>query len=162
LFRQAADLTEGLLVIHGQPTPPLDAAGRSRLEQAVKLFEQVLEMNPGNWAAIWLLGKIFQRLENFSTGFDAFALGGRTNPDPPDIAGEAWIAALELGRPEQAATFCQRAVIIAPNDAGLHANLALAHLLSGQPEQARESIVEAKRLDPSDPITVRIERNISD
>jgi Flp pilus assembly protein TadD len=122
----------------------------------------VVEINPENWAAMWLLGKIYQRLEDFDRSLKWFSRAHRVNPDQPNVAREAAISALELGRPEQAIAFCERAIEAKPDDAGLRGNLALALLFSNRPDEARTVAGEALRRDPTDEITTRIARIIDD
>jgi Flp pilus assembly protein TadD len=156
LYTQACALIGGLIQLGGQPPPDLDAATRSRLEQAIPLFEQVLTLNPANWPAMWLLGKVHQRLGDFARSLECFTAAHRVCPDHPDVAREASIAAMDAGLPEQAVTFCERAIATNPADQGLRANLALALLFSGRPEQAAEVARDARKGAPSDAITARI------
>jgi tetratricopeptide (TPR) repeat protein len=156
LYRQACQLIDGLLLLGNKTPAPLDPSQRKRLEEAIPLFVEVVRINPGNWAAMWVLGKVYQRLEEYEDGLNWFARAHRVNPDQPDVAREASIAALELGRPEEAIPFCERAIEANPEDAGLRANLALALLFSGKPREAHAVAREALGKDPADAITARI------
>src|SRR5262249_32236511 len=66
LYKEACALTEGLIHLHDQPAAELDGAGRQRLERAIPLFQEVLQINPQNWSAMWLLGKVYQRLGDYA------------------------------------------------------------------------------------------------
>ena len=162
LYRQACALVEGLILLHGQAPGELDAGSRRRLEEALPLFGEVLHINPGNWAAMWLLGKVRQRLGDKERALEWFARAHRVRPDQPDVAREAAIAAMEVGRPQEAVSFCERAVQAKPDDPGLRANLALALLFSGRPAEARPVAGEALRRDPADQITAHIVRLIDE
>ncbi len=162
LYQQACSLSQGLIIVDNQAPGPLDRQSRQRLEDAIALFVQVVEINPANWNAMWLLGKIYQRLGEYDRGLAWFARAHRLNPDQPDVAREAAIAAMDLGRPEEAIPFCQRALEAKPNDPGLRANLAVALLFSGKPAQAREAAQDAQTRDPADKITAAIVRIIEE
>ncbi len=162
LYRQANALIEGLILIHGEASKKLNSASRERLEAAVALFGEVVEINPGNWASMWLLGKVHQRLGDYEHAFQWFSRAHRVNPDHPDVAREAAIAAMEVGRPEEAVPFSQRAIEVKPDDAGLRANLALALLFSDKPREAQAVAREALCRDPADEITDRIVRIIDE
>ncbi len=162
LYRQACRLIDGLLLLDNRPPTPPDAAQRQRLDDAVPLFEEVVRINPGNWAAMWLLGKVYQRLEEFETSLAWFARAHRVNPDQPDVAREASIAAMEVGRPEEAIPFCERAIEANADDPGLRANLALALLFSDRPREAQAIAREALSRDPADAITAQLVRIIDE
>src|SRR5262249_6766690 len=84
------------------------------------------------------------------------------NPDQPDVAREAAIAAMDAGRPGEAVWFCEQALELKPEDAGLRANLALALLFAGKPAEAQAAGQEALRRDPADRITAQIVRIIEE
>jgi tetratricopeptide (TPR) repeat protein len=156
LYQRASQLIEGLILLDDRPPAPLDASNRSRLESAIPLFEEVVQINPGNWPAMWLLGKIYQRLSNYDSALAWFSRSHRVNPDHVDVAREAAIAAMDAGRPTEAIDYCRRALETQPEDAGLHANLAVALLFSGNPSEAKAAAAEATRRNPSDQITRQI------
>jgi Flp pilus assembly protein TadD len=79
------------------------------------------------------------------------------NPSQPDIAREASVCAMELGRHDAAITFAHRAIQIEPANPGLHANLALAYLLAGHISDAQTSIERALSADPKDAISQTIQ-----
>ncbi len=162
LYKQATALVEGLLMGGSGSGPPLDAAERGRLTRAISLLEQVVEINPGNWAAMWVAGKACQRLDDHKTAVRWFAHAHRLNPDQPDVAREASISAMEEGRPEEAVAFCTRALEASPEDAGLYANLALALLFSNRPVDAKAVAAASLARDPSDTITKQIVAMIDD
>ena len=55
---------------------------------------------------------------------------------------------LSKGDYEQALETYRQAEALAPNDAGIKANLALAHYRMGDPVRARQKFAEAERIDP--------------
>jgi tetratricopeptide (TPR) repeat protein len=156
LYKQACGLIEGLILLDDRPVAELNAVNRKRLMDSIGLFEEVVSINPGNWAAMWLLGKVYQRLGDEACRLEWFTRAYRLKPDQPDVAREAALAAMDAGQPEAAVGYCQSAIAASPDDAGLHANLAVALLFSGKPAVARTVAAEALRRDPADQITARI------
>ncbi|MGH7173961.1 MAG: tetratricopeptide repeat protein [Gemmataceae bacterium] len=153
LYEQGCRLIEGLILVHNKEPGELDPGCRKRLRDAIPLFVEVVRINPGNWATMWLLGKVYQRLGEYEQGLAWFSRAHRVNPDQADVAREAAIAAMDLGRPEEAISFCSRAIEVKPDDPGLRANLALALLFAGKPAEARPIAQEALAQDPVDKIT---------
>jgi hypothetical protein len=162
LYRQGCSLIEGLIILDNQAPGELDPRSRQRLQDAIAAFDEVVRINPGNWNAMWLLGKVYQRLGDYDRGLQWFSRAHRVNPDQADVAREAAIAAMDLGRPEEAIPFCERAIEAKPDDPGLRANLALALLFSAKPDEAQAVAQEALRRDPGDKITAQIVRIIAE
>lgn len=162
LYKEAVKLTEGLLLLDDGASASLNPSNRQRLGKAIELFKEVIQIHPGNWAAMWLLGKVYQRLEDFPNGLEWFTRAHRTNPDQPDVAREAAIAAMDSDRPGEAVVFCERAIEANPNDPGLRANLALALLFSGKPKDAQLVAMDAQKRAPSDQITAQLLRIIEE
>src|SRR5262249_26802586 len=150
LYQQACSHIEGLIILGNEAPGQLEPHGRQRLDDAIPLFTEVVKINPGNWAAMWLLGKVYQLLPDYMQGLEWLARAQRVKPDQADVAREAGIAAMDLGRLEEAIPFCERAIEAKPDDPGLRANLALALLFSEKPSKARAAAQEALAKDPAD------------
>src|SRR5262245_53941992 len=150
LSQRAKELIDGLILLHNGPVEPLDDEGRRRLDEAIGLYEEVVRINPRNWAAMFFVGKVYQRLKDYPRGLEWFSRAHRVNPDQPDVAREAAIAAMDAGRPQEGIAFCRRALEVKPDDPGLQANLAVALLFSGKPEEAHGIATEALKRDPAD------------
>lgn len=150
-FKRAGELSEELILLDN-----LDASAAVRLEKAAQLYEEAVSINPANWTAMWHLGKIYQSLEDDERALSWLARSHRVNPDQPEVAREAAIAAMDVGRHDEAVVFCKRAIEAKPNDAGLQANLALALLFSGNASEARPIAENALCQCPTDEITRNI------
>ncbi len=109
---------------------------------------------------MWALGKIHQRLGTQTIAFEWFAKAHAIKPDQPNVAREAGIAALDLGRVEAGLTLCREAVAHCPNDPGLVCNLALAHCLAGDDIEAMRCVTEAAERDPADTVTATVQHFI--
>ena len=156
LYEEARSRLSPHLEYHGQKPAALVASSERDLRRGIDLLLRVLSINPKNWAAMWMAGKAHQRLREFEKAFEWFQRADEAHPGQPDVNREAAIAAMEIGRPEQALSHCRRAIEAKPDDPGLRANLALALLFSGSPREALDSAHDALKRDPSDAITKRI------
>jgi tetratricopeptide (TPR) repeat protein len=156
LYQQACALIEGLIVYHDEEPKELSDADSERLQEAIGLFGEVVQLEPENWPALWLLGKIHERLGDYELSLEHFAAAHRLKPDQPDVAREASLAAMNAGRPAEAIPYCEKAIAADPGDPGLRANLALALLFAERPLDARRAGAVAMLDDPEDEITVRI------
>lgn len=157
LFREALATVKGEISLRGQPEMAVPGWLLARkLKHGVTLFERTLKINPGNWSAMWFIGKVHQRFRNNDEALSWFERSYRINPSHPDIAREASLSAMETGRHDAAIAFACRAAEIEPSNPGLHANLALAYLLAGRILEAETAIDRALTIDPSDKVSQTI------
>jgi len=162
LTKQAWALTEGELLIEPVVISPANWLVKRKLAKALGLFEKALGINPDGWSSLWAMGKIYQRLENHNQALLCFGKAFQINPRQKDVAREAGLAALDVGKGAEALYFCQAAVELMPDDPGLVANLAWAHVISGDVAQAQVTIRRAVAADPEDAISKSIERVIGE
>ena len=162
LFEKASGLLESLLMLDGVALRRQGWFGRRKALKAIGLLERVMEINPANWPALWLIGKAYQSMGDPQTSLEYFTKSLALAPDQPDVAREAGIAALDSRRPDLAIEFATRAIAASPDDAGLQANLALAHLFAGSPARAKEIADDALARDPSDDVTRKIVKLIDE
>ena len=160
-FQEGSELVRGELQLQeARQSENADQPARAKLEQALRLFARVLEINPENWSAMWLVGKVHQRLGDQTTAYAWFRRAYQINPSQPDVAREASICAMFLGRSEEAITYASSALQNKPPNSSLQANLALALLLAGRLDEARTAIQKAIASDPADKASKTIENMI--
>ncbi len=159
-FNQAVQLVENEIILHGRQYPSLQPSVRLRLDQALRMFARVLEINPRNWGAMWMIGKVYQRFGDPSTALTWFVRAHGIEPSQHDVAREASLCAMAVGRPEEAIEYAQSALRSQPSNSSLHANLAVAFLLAGRLDEARAAIDKAMMGDPADPISQTVRRMI--
>jgi len=150
-FAEAAEIVRKEMPLEGSEEP--SAPGffqRRKLARALSLFERVIKLNPANWSALWLMGKVHARLQDSEAAFTCFERAYRANPAQLEIARAASRAAMDLGRHDAAIEFAQRAVQSDPNSAALRANLALACLVAGRVPDAQLAASQAVAGDPED------------
>ena len=161
VFEQAARLVKGEIPMHDRQYMPKPGWwARRKLQRALSLFARVLELQPGDWSAMWWVGMIHKRFRDYSTALLWFERASQASPYQPDVAREACSCALELGHHEVAISFADRAVQVKPDDAGLRSNLAVALLLGGRVAEAKAEIERAIAQNPSDQISLGVRRTI--
>lgn len=157
LYSEAIELSQNEILLHGDFGRP--APGwwvRRKLRRAISLLERALLIHPANAAAMFVVGKIHQRLGDHDLALTWLERAHRASPDQPDMAREAAIAAMDLGRQETAVALAEVATRIAPNDPGHIANLALAYLLANRVPDALSTIQLAIDRDCTDDISIRL------
>jgi tetratricopeptide (TPR) repeat protein len=163
LYQRGWDLTRGQLHdAEGNLRQRPGWLARRRLRTAIGCFQEALQINPGNWSAMWALGKIYQRFGEHNTSLGWFARAHELNPTQPDVAREGGLAALDSGDAEVALRLCSAAVSNDPNDPGLVANVALAHVLKGNDALALECAERALLMNPSDNVSVTVRDFVRD
>ncbi len=154
IFSEGSSLVEGEVFLDGTcPSGRPGMFARRKLQKAIERFQGALEINPKGWESMWMLGKIHQRLESQAESLFWFEKAMVLAPDEPDVARETGLAAFEVGNTELALQCCQAALGARPDDPGLMANLALAHLLRGGLAAAEGLVSKALELVPHDPIS---------
>ena len=148
LFAQANELLKGLIILDDKPHQIPGFFGRRRLRKAVKLFRQVLQLNPGNWQAMFFAAKAFQSLGEFEQSLAWFLRAHDCAPENPSVAKEVGYAAGRLGRHEFAVRVMESVAKQHPKDAALHCNLGLACLLAGDASHACNNFEWTVVLEP--------------
>lgn len=160
VYGRGVDLITPYMILHDEAVKN-DADRPARLKAGIACIDRALSMVPSNWAALWVRGKAFQALDDHLQAHGSFASAYALQPENPDVGRELGVECLELGKFAEAVTIAEHLTKVAPQDAGLRANLALALLLDGQVQRAREVIAEARRQDPKDPISKTLEELIN-
>lgn len=163
LTKRAWKIIDPLIILNESPVRGMPSwFERRKLMKAISLFERAREINPGGYSSMWALGKIYQRLGDNEVAHEWFSHAHDANPDQPDVAREAALAALDIGDTASALRFCKIAIELSPDDSGLVSNLALAHLLAGDDESAFRAAEEATSRDPSDEISKSVLKFVDD
>ncbi|QDT89646.1 tetratricopeptide repeat protein [Gimesia algae] len=163
LYQEGLELINPYIFIVGREHEPADTeAARDDLAQGKELFRQALEIDPGNGAAWWIIGKAEQVLEDTEAACDAFRKAYQLIQNNPDAAREYMFECLKLGRTKQAIEAARHARKLKPEDMGLVANLALALMIGGELEEAADTIEIALAGAPDDPINVNLQQRIAE
>ncbi len=169
LYRKALALVGPHLPLHGwDPDATAGFFLRRRLRKGVALLERVIAINPRNWAAMWVAGMACRRAGDLEAALALFRRACAVCETCPredthaDVWREAGLTAMRFGRHAEAIACTRRAIEMRPNDAGLVANLALAHLFDQNPVEAKRAADFALSAVPDDEITLNVARIIND
>jgi tetratricopeptide (TPR) repeat protein len=157
LYEQAYDLLRGEILIDG--APPSSRVGflaKRKLNKAIALFEEVLEMNPENWPAMFGMAKALHRLGDKARAFDLMLQAHHGNPSLSGFAREAGLVAFQLGRFREGVELTQAAIGTRPGDGSLYSNLGLGQLLAGDADAAVNAFERADVLEPNHSMTPRL------
>ena len=157
IYDRACDLVERDILIDGQPlsaTPGFFA--RLRLRKALRLFDEVLRLNPENWAAIFTMGKIHHRFGSLDLALELMVKAHRGLPSHAGLAREAGLVASQLGRHQEGIELTEEAIRLSPHDGSLYSNLGLMYLFSGVASEAIRSFQRAVELEPEHAMTPRL------
>jgi Flp pilus assembly protein TadD len=157
LYKQANDLIRNDIMVDGQPLsakPNLFA--RIRLRKAIGLYDEVLKMNPQNWATYFMKAKALHRLGESKLAFELMLKAHHGNPTISGFAREAGIIALQLGHFSEGVNLTEDAIKNRPEDGSLYSNLGLGQLLCGNASKAIDALYRANELEPNHPFTLRL------
>jgi len=157
LYEQANDLIHRDIMIDGQPlSAKPNLFVRRRLRKAIDLYDEVLKINPQNWAACFAKAKALHRLGETRLAFELMLKAHRGNPTISGFAREAGIIALQLGRFSEGVNLTEEAIKTRPGDGSLYSNLGLGQLLDGNASKAIDTFCRANELEPNHPVTLRL------
>jgi Flp pilus assembly protein TadD len=142
--------------------PKLTERVRREVEGGIRDLDAVTTYNPTNWAAFWIKGKGYQLLGNHRAANSEFKASFDIQQENPDVAREYAASCLELGLGGEAVRATEQAIKVAPGDAGLRANLALALMIDGRNTEAKSAIDEALRMSPDDKISRAVQKVVDD
>ena len=145
----------------GGPRPNPSASEMAAVENGCQLLDQVLLLNPQNWAACWIQGTAFRNVNDWTRAYDAFSRAYAVNPNHIEVMREFSIAACESGHFDEAIDLARRAMSVSPRDAGLRANFAVFLQRAGRREEALAVIKEVLERDPKDMVALRAYQQIS-
>ena len=159
IYQEACDLIQPYMRLEGaKPRSAESGKARDELNRGIFLLQRVVEINPRNWSAYWVLGKAYQSLNDSSSACDAFGKSFEIQKENPDVAREYMFECLNLGRAEDGIAAARRAVELKPNDSGLLANLALAYLIGGRLDDALSNVDQSLMLEPDDTVTQALKK----
>ena len=139
-----------------------DATREKNLRAGIACMDQVVAKSPKSWSAFWVRGKAHQALGDHGSAEQSFQAAYDIKPDEIDVGRELGLEELELNQWGKASRVFQVLVDGHPTDAGMRANLALSFLLDGDPKRAKAEITQARKLEPNDPVSKKVEERIDE
>jgi tetratricopeptide (TPR) repeat protein len=134
----------------------IDSRDRNQIEDGISHLSRCVEIVPNAWSAMWGLGKAYQVLDSHDKSLYWFEEALKIEKTNPDVYREATLEALKLGKAEKAINYSEQAVKLAPHNAGLLANHALALLLNRRGADALTTITQACSIDPKDNVNKNV------
>jgi len=161
LLKRGIDLIDPHIIIQDRKSGPGGSA-ETDLKEGIRYIDRAIEVFSKNWAAHWYRGKAYQALGDHRRAYESFHAAYQLNWTQVDVVRELGLECLDVGMFREAVAVAKANVQLAPKDAGVRANLALALLLDGQLDAAKAAVNEALRLDPEDRITQSLRDRIED
>jgi len=163
VYKAGCDLISPHMPLHNHESRAAHSTSAQRgVRRGIELLKFVTQANPANWNAHWIIGKGHQALGDSNAACDSFRASFDLQKDNPDVAREFMFECLNLGRGSDGVMAARHALSLEPNNAGLHANMALAFLINAQLDEALAAATKSLELDPSDRITKNVQMMIRD
>jgi tetratricopeptide (TPR) repeat protein len=163
LYRTGSELIQPYMRLDGSlPKPANSDRARDEIQRGIEFLRQSLAILPSNWPAWWLIGKAYQAMDVRFEACEAFGKAYALHKGNADVAREYMYECLHAGRVAKAIAAARCAVKLKPDNAGLHANLALSLLVGAQLAEASTAIEWSLRLDPTDAISRNLHQRIAD
>lgn len=159
LYKQGCAMLKDIR--QGAPRPRPTAGEIASVENGCALLDQVLLLNPQNWAACWIQGTAFRNISDWHRAYEAFSRAYAINPNHIEVVREFSIACCESEHFDEAVDLARRAMAMSPHDPGLRANYAIFLHRSGRAAEALAAIKEALERDPKDMTTLRAYQQIA-
>jgi tetratricopeptide (TPR) repeat protein len=157
IYERACHLVRRDILLDDQPISAAPGFfARLRLRKALRLFDEVLRINPENWVAVFTAGKIHHRFGDRVLALDLMLKAHRGNPSLSGFAREAGLVASQLGRHREGIELTQKAIELRPQDGSLYSNLGQMHLLNGVASESIRSFQRAIELEPNHVMTPRL------
>jgi tetratricopeptide (TPR) repeat protein len=142
LFMEAVGLEEGA----SSSKAPKDA-----IKSAMRVYEQILSLQPRHAPAAINLGTLFYNQRQFGKAEELYRRATESDPNYALAFFDLGNVLDELQRLPEAVAAYRRAIALVPNYADAHYNLALAYERLGQPRRALRHWSTYVRLDPIGP-----------
>lgn len=142
-----------VVALDGRPRKMLWWLGRYRARRAIAEFIICLSLEPTSWPCMWSIGKSYQALNQHGWALQWMEKACAIEKDNADVFREASIECMALGLGEKAVKYASLALKLRIQDAGMHANYALAQLINRNGDEASLAIAKACIVDPLDPVT---------
>lgn len=163
LWKEATSIAERLISL-GTERRKLGWVGRRRARRALAMVDRCAQLAGDTWNIRWQRGKLWQVLGGHDAAIEQFLSAAADAPDryAADMWREACLEALDLGRGDVAVRCAECAIQCRSGEAGLYANLALAHVLARDDTEAARSAERACAMDPADEVSQNVRRLVLD
>ncbi|MFA5570243.1 MAG: hypothetical protein WC990_02235 [Sphaerochaetaceae bacterium] len=129
-------------------------------EQALRLSESYIEVNPSKWSGHFIKGWAHRRLGQYQEAQSSFLHCLELGEQHPDIYNELSICANELGEQEMSKSYLEIAIDIDDSDVKLLSNLAFLHLRDESYNEVQRLVERAEQIDPQDPAIIYLKEEL--
>jgi tetratricopeptide (TPR) repeat protein len=161
IYKKGVELIRPQMILDNS-YPKQSKEGSKNVRKGINFLKAVTAFNPSNWNAYWIMGKGYQALGEHREAYKNFKKAYEIKDSNPNVARELGDSCMRLGYGPEAVTICIAAIEADPKDAGLHANLALGYLISGENSFAQRAILYALEMNPEDQISKNVLRLITE
>jgi tetratricopeptide (TPR) repeat protein len=161
-YRRGVSLMETYLLVPRKDIGS-DPRAQTDLRAAIASLDVAVRADPNSSSAWWARGKAQQLLGDHEEAYGSFHRSFKIDAGKnPDSGVQLVLECLETGRGGEAVEVAEGIVKTQPDNAGMLANLALAHLINGQIDDAVRVANAAAAIDPEDPATASAKHVIDD
>ncbi|WP_182867171.1 tetratricopeptide repeat protein [Rhodopirellula sp. JC639] len=148
-FKKSADVVLANMRHPGQPPPPDEV--QQSIRGAIGQLQQLVTQQDDAWRIWFLLGKAWHAVDRIPRAIGALERALEVADQPQSIIYKELAGVLLVdGATERACEMGEKAVALAPDDAELLGNLAIAYLLDGRVEIARKTLDHALSIASDD------------
>ena len=121
---------------------------KNKFTLAIDLYKKILNINPNNLKAIFLLGTLFAQIKKFKEAEEFLSKLIKINPRIADAHNNLGLVFKELGELDKAETSIKKAIELNPKHADAHNNLGLLFKELGEIDKSKISHEKAIELNP--------------
>lgn len=111
--------------------------GKESLKQGIEGFNLLLEHSPKNWAALWILGKIYQVMGDHEKSYKALLRSHHNILSEQNVMRELALECLYTKRFSDAVYYLNTAIKFDSEDTTLWSNMAICQLFNNNLKEAR-------------------------
>jgi tetratricopeptide (TPR) repeat protein len=160
LYGQGCKKMKGLLITENYRPSRIGFFGKVRANKAIKYFDQALAIYPEHFQSLFFIGKLYQRLRDYEKALTSFESALKFEHSDDNLPQEASIIAMHLNQVDKAIELSEEALRRRPGDFALLGNHSMNLLIAGRDNDAKETIDQAIRINPTDDINKRIKAKI--
>jgi tetratricopeptide (TPR) repeat protein len=159
-YSRATEMMKGIIILDEYRPGNLNFFEKRRARKSIKYFENALAIVPNNFASLFFLGKIYQRLKEYEKSLFYFEEGLEFEKENYSLPQEASLVAMHLNLIDKAIEYSSEALNRNPDNYGLMGNHAMNLLIGGKDQEATKIIENALKLAPKDVVNNNIQKKI--
>lgn len=170
-FDKAIEIYKYVLVRYSDHTGAVEHANAylgdmfltmQKLDLAEAHIRKAIDLGPENPGWRYILGFVYSRQRQWSKAIPEFEIAVAADPGHAEyLRGLGWVL-YESGEAARGITMLKKAHRLAPDNASILTDLAVAHMSLGDLARARKYAETAVRVDPANPLAHRVLNKILD